>query len=515
MKLVGLRGLCALLLSLGALAALPAIAQAADTFADASRPNDDGDCLTPATACQTITGANGALAKASPGSTVRVEPGTYAENVTLSGGISLVAAAGNPVIAPTTGVGVTVTGGPAVTVGGLTFASDADGPELLLGDGAGSATVTGNNFIDRTPNDANQAVGVRTTSRGAPQILDNGFTLLQDAVQVLSPSAGLAGTPLISGNIIIGTPDFGTGIMVRSTDTQGVTAPTTAALVGNQIEQGDDESTGVLVIDGGSVVGDPSIPGAGLTMLRNRILGGGDGLRDFGARAPVTLFGDVIARTGSVSPGQVVHSAINANANASLGGDLTVTNTDLVNNADPAIQLADNHLTLDSSIVTGSISQAPEGASGCTITFSAGPTTSGNSCQTFQTNQPPRFIDQENNDFHLNPALDLALIDQGNPAAPPAGATDFDGEPRALDGDGACPLVPIRDIGADEFNPGFFTCPPPEPPPGGGISGAPPGGGVQASAPPTGLRAAALKKCKRRHGQARIKCARRARRLPR
>ena len=452
-------GLLAAALALGALAALPAAAAAADTFADASRPDNNGDCLTPATACQTISEVDGALAKASPGSTVRVEPGTYAENVTLTGGISLIAASGNPVIAPPTGVAVTVTGTPAVTVSGLTFASDADGPELLLGDGAGSANVTGDNFFDRTPNGGGTAEGVRTTSKGAPQIIDNEFTLLQDAVQVLSPAAGVPGTPLISGNTIVGTPDFGNGILLRSTDSPGVTAPTTAALVGNRIEQGDDQSTGVLVLDGGSIVGDPTIPGAGVTMVRNRILGGGDGLRDFAARAPVTLFGDVIARTGGVDENLVVHSAIKANANAGLGGDLTVTNADLVNNADPAIQLGDNHLTLDSSIVTGSISQ--QAASSCTITFSAGPTTSGNSCQTFQTNQPPHFIDQENNDFHLNPALDLALIDHGNPAAPPPGAIDFDGEPRALDGDGACPLEPIRDIGADEFNPGLPTCPPP------------------------------------------------------
>ena len=511
------RLLFALLLSLGALAFAPAAASAADSFADASRPNDNGDCLTPTTACRTL---NGALAKASPGSTVRVEPGTYMENVTLSGGISLVAASGNPVIDPPAGVGVAVTGGPSVELRGLTFALDeGDEPALLLGDGAGSVTVTEDSFIDRTPATSGQ-VGIRTTSKGAPAITDNSFQFLAGiqggAIEVLAPAAGVPGTPRISENLISGTSDFGAGILVHSGDSEEVTGPTSALVVENLISGGADDSIGVLVNDFGSAVDVPSLPGAGVTMVRNRILGGGDGLLDFAGRAPVTLFGDVIARTGSatVSP----HPAIEAAANASLGGDVTVTNADIIDNSDPAIELFDGHLSLDSSIVTRSIlSIDPEGGPpNCTITFSAGPTTSGDACQTFQAKLPSRFIEQDNTDFHLNPGLDGALIDHGNPATPPPGATDIDGQPRSIDGDGACPLSPVRDIGADEFNPGIPTCspsvvtPPPPvvtPPPAKNI-------GEMASVGKTGRRAAAVKRCKRRHRAARRKCIRRAGRLP-
>jgi hypothetical protein len=500
-------------LSLGALAGLPAIAYAAGTFADASRPNDNGDCLTPATACKTIAGA---IAKASPGFAVHLEPGTYAENVTLATGVSLVADSGNPVIEPPTGAAVTVTGTPAVTIAGLTFGSSADGPEVVLEDAAGNAVVAANNFVDRTPNDANQVVGIRTTSTGAPQISVNGFTNLHDGVQVLSPTAGAPGRPEITANTIIGLPAFGTGILIRSPDFPTVSAPTTAALTGNEIEQGDDQSTGVLVADGGSLVGDPTVPGAGVTMVRNRILGGGDGLVDLGGQAPVTLFGDVIARTGGVDENLVVHSAIDASANAGLGGNLTVTNADLIDNADPAVQLGDNHLNLDSSIVTGSIvATDPEAAATCTITFSAGPTTSGNSCQTFQTDSAPSFAnpDDPTPDFHLDPARDQAFIDQGNPAAAPLdGTLDLDGEARVIDG--ACPIGAIRDIGADEFNPGILTCSPPPITPPPPVVTPPPTDGAGGMATKTGKRTAALRKCKRRHGAARSKCIRRARRLP-
>jgi hypothetical protein len=360
-------------------------------------------------------------------------------------------------------------------------------------------------------------VGIRTTSRGTPKIGANGFTLLHDAIQVLSPATGAPGRPEINANTITGTPDFGTGILIRSADSPGPTGPTTAALTANQIEQGGNQSTGVSVVDGGSVVADPTIPGAGVTLVRNRILGGGNGVFDFGARAATSLFGDVIARTGSATADPPL-SPIKAIANAGMGGDLTVTNADIVTNTDPAIQLNDNHLTLDSSIVTGSISQNPNAPSTCTITFSAGPTTSGTSCQTFQTDAVPSFFNPGSpaTDFHLNPALDQAFIDKGNPAPPPAGSSDFDGDPRVLDG--LCPVGDaVRDIGADEFNPGGLMCgpgvdpPPTAPPP---AAAPPPSGIAGGSVVSTGRRAAALKKCKHKHGTARRKCIRKARSLP-
>src|SRR5262249_53485746 len=119
----------------------PAVASAADTFADASRPDDSGDCLTPATACKTI---GAATTTAGPGDMIHVEPGSYAENVVLSGGKSLVGESGNPkpAISPMTGVALTVGGG-AGTIRGLTFSTDVPNqPEVRLADDAGSPTFT-------------------------------------------------------------------------------------------------------------------------------------------------------------------------------------------------------------------------------------------------------------------------------------------------------------------------------------------------------------------------------------
>ena len=70
--------------------ALPAAAQAANTYVDEDRPNNGGNCLTPATACKTIAGVDGGLAKAGAGDTVFVDGGTYNESFILGAGKSLI-----------------------------------------------------------------------------------------------------------------------------------------------------------------------------------------------------------------------------------------------------------------------------------------------------------------------------------------------------------------------------------------------------------------------------------------
>ena len=80
-----------------------------------------------------------------------------------------------------------------------------------------------------------------------------------------------------------------------------------------------------------------------------------------------------------------------------------------------------------------------------------------------RTTLAPGFVGAAN--FHLGATS--PLIDAGVPAAPAPGATDIDGNARALDGDKNC--VARRDIGADEFVP---APPPPDcsgggPPPNG------------------------------------------------
>jgi hypothetical protein len=348
-----------------------------------------------------------------------------------------------------------------------------------------------------------------------PQITNNIFTGLFHGIEVLSPTSGMPGVPLISGNDISGVHHIGDGIQVSGIyngPPYPLTGPTTANLVANTIHNpGAGQSVGVFLTDGGSFSLDAASPATGVTMVRNRIIGGTQGVEVIGNRAPVTLFGDVIARTGSIVTGgdAVLASSIKVTTGTYLGGDLTVTNADIVNNNNLAFELQDNHLTLDSSIVRGPagiLTSSGDGTASCTITFSDGMTTSGGPCETFQTSAAPSFVDAATDDYHLTPIGNSMLIDQGNPLAPPAGATDFDGDPRAIDSDGTCPLTPVRDIGADEVAAPIPDCPlPPTPTP------TP----TAQQTAPTGLQAAALKRCKKKRTPAkRRKCRKRARQLP-
>ena len=87
------------------------------------------------------------------------------------------------------------------------------------------------------------------------------------------------------------------------------------------------------------------------------------------------------------------------------------------------------------------------------------------------TDLAPGFVDPAGGDFHL--AAGSALVDAGDPAAPPAGALDLDGDARAIAG--TCGGVARRDIGADEL---ALSCPPAGD--DGGGQGAPGGNGMPA-----------------------------------
>jgi hypothetical protein len=81
--------------------------------------------------------------------------------------------------------------------------------------------------------------------------------------------------------------------------------------------------------------------------------------------------------------------------------------------------------------------------------------------QQHQLNADPGFV-TPGIDFHLSASS--PLIDAGDPAGPPFGATDFDGDDREVLGKDGC--APRRDIGFDEFVPGspatLLDCTPPD-----------------------------------------------------
>jgi hypothetical protein len=504
------------LVTAGFLLALPAAALAADTYADATHPNDSADCLTPATACMTIAGA---ISKAGAGDTIHVALGTYPEAITLGASKSLVAtgSAASTIVSPSSGAAITVASGdPAGTIHGLTLRSgnimavnlnaaatltgntfDANPSNnfqyrVQVGQTGGSPVISGNTFTD--PSSSGFQFGVKTISTGNPVISGNTFSGLAGAVSANAPFMVQPGTPVIRDNHISGTH-------INSGSASAINVVDSAATInGNLIDAaGLGQQKGVAILDSVSPCS------CDVAMARNRILGQYEGVEVLNTLDPVQMDGDIVA--GSTTDG-LLSATTGGGAGA---GDVSATNLTFSGNGID-VQLQNNHLTLDSSIL-----EDPVGETGpmpytdtCTISFSRGPTmtSGGNGCQDFQTTANPMFVNAAGNDYHLLAAS--PLIDQGDPAPPSIGDTDFDGDPRAIDSHNVCPLSPRRDIGADEVKPGpIVDCTPPAPPP--------PPPGTPATASPstsTGLRAAALKKCKHKHGRARSKCKKHANLLP-
>jgi hypothetical protein len=143
------------------------------------------------------------------------------------------------------------------------------------------------------------------------------------------------------------------------------------------------------------------------------------------------------------------------------GGDATATNV-TIEATGTAASVNESALTLNSSIVQGLVAASAAGT--CSISFSRGDVQvpGGNGCQNFQTVANPMLTAP--GDPHLQSGS--PMVDAGDPAGPPAGTLDIDGEPRQLDGNGDG--VARRDIGADERP----TAIPPAS--GGGTTGGPP-----------------------------------------
>jgi len=179
---------------------------------------------------------------------------------------------------------------------------------------------------------------------------------------------------------------------------------------------------------------------AGTPVLdRNNVASGATGIRVQGG--PVRLTSNLVtgAQNGVVADGVT----------------LIATNLTAFDNM-VDISLQDGaDIALGSSVVEHPI--ATSAGSDCAISFSAGPTTAGGSCQRFQQlNTNPGFVNPGAGNYRLAPGS--TLIDEGDPAAPQS-AFDLNGDPRAARG--TCGDPKRRDIGADEFVPDCTDSEPP------------------------------------------------------
>jgi hypothetical protein len=458
-------GAVALIGTLAALA-VPAVATATtDRWVDAETGSNAGGngCTVQASPCATIVQASNASQSEGNAGTIHVDQGTYTGTVNLAQTNALAA----DDFVPGDSGPTTIDGGSTVAI----FAqanSSVTGFEITSTSSAAVALLSDNAVLD----------GNTITAKGANSI----------AVEVNSA----AGTPAVTGNTIVAdNGDEGTGIRVDQnaspatiTDNQigsatigfdrGVEVRLNAgATIAHNRIQGLDQFSGVNA-RGISVVGgtDVTISDNTIDSPSHALNNETDGVYVDGVDGSVALhhntivgmtgFGVVFidgAGTFSLDGDAIARSS---DAGVYMGAaDLTIRNATIVDNG-PLV--ADSGtLAIDSSILDDPI-DASNGAT-CDLTYSRGPAIveGGSGCGEFQTTANPRFVDQ----FGTTPDLHLQatspLIDAGNPAAPAAGATDIDGDDRALEGDGACPIDAERDMGYDEVVAAIPVCQVPPP----------------------------------------------------
>jgi hypothetical protein len=472
----------ALIATAGLMLLAPGAAQAANTFVDDDRPDNTGDCLTPATACQTISGITGGVFKAGPGDTVWVDGGTYMENVTVDMGKSLREADFNTADMDSEAVidggalsAVDTAVGPAGLISGFTlrstgtaallinpaqltsnvFDSTADMSGGVLATGMGS-TIGPGNVISDDDNFNDQRIGIQAT---------NNTIVTGNDLSNLSLGVIAGGTSTVTGNEFTGTHQVMGGQSIAILATGATSTPT---IVGNHFHSphpGSASSIGVFINSSASG-----------TLRRNRIFDHTVGVSANDSTA-ASLSSDVIANS-------TVAGLVATDTGGPGTGDVTATNVTFAGNAPNDIIVNDALLTLNSSIVEDPI--VANGTAACLVDFSRGPSPmmGGNGCADFDTDAPPGFL---GDGFHLSPFS--ALADLGDPAAPVA-PNDLDIDSQPLAADTNCDGIVRRNIGADEFTRGCNAAPPP------------------ADAPGIPSQTTKKKKCKRKKGK---KCKRKKR----
>ena len=442
------------LIAFSACTLVPAAAQAADTFVD-STGVDDAGCFSTADPCLTIAHAVGL---AGSNDTTFVDGGpTYAGGIILNDGKSLEALEfgpgapeGRPFIdSPTFGVGNnasasgTVRGfrinadlGGAVSAGyGITVTGnvidegDPNGNSTsveFVTINPGTYTFTNNVVSDPTPNDNHIGVLVNVPAGSNVTISDNTFNGFREAIDTTGGTSTFVERNLITGAHQSPALDPGFGIVVSET---------VATLTANRVQQpGAGPGAGIYAFD------PVPAPLTSVTMARNRVFNFTNGVQLDGLGGAVSLNGDVVANNSQ--------SGFTA---FSLIPNIIANNVTAFDNGTD-IALNDATLSLNSSIVGDPIDEA--GTTGCTISFSRGPTTTmgGTGCANFQNTFAPGFVDPASNNYHLAPGS--LMIDAGSNVLTPPGTLDLDGEAREQDGN--CDGLARRDIGADEA-----PCPPP------------------------------------------------------
>src|SRR6266851_2976315 len=385
-----------------------------------------------------------AINAASNGGTVLVAPGTYFENINFKG----------------KAITVTSSGGPSVTI----IDGSANGSVVTFNSGETTSSVlSGFTIRNGQSNFSTPGFG----SGGGIFIHSSSPTIGGNVITGNHAVDGIGifidgGTPVIQGNTITGNTQCcgsgsgGGGIEI----TAGTAIPSVPQIVGNLITNNSLLSGG----DGGGIY----LNGGNGAIIRSNFIqgnvvfngGGGVSLINGGS---VSLIQNVIVNNSTIGgnggSGGGLFLEGPSSSNFTIVGNTIVGNTAFDNTSGVYISVFSPPFPFTNNIVVAAASQTAitcspiNGALSPNFSYndvySTGLTQAGN-CD-FTTHpgnisSDPLFMSAANGDFHL--MLGSAAIDAGDNSAPSLPTTDFDGNPRIVDGnnDGVATI----DLGAYE-----------------------------------------------------------------
>jgi hypothetical protein len=349
-----------------------------------------------------------ALAQATDGDTVHVQPGTYAEQpLTVSHAVRIEGEAGTVVTA--------ATGDPSKPVFKVTH---------------NGVTIT--------------TLAAANAAGGGAVVVSQAADLVLDAV-ALTRTSGPADAPVVE---VDATPTSGTtrisrSLIVNATGDSGHSSPAVAGGPANSLAISDTlivsgagegpalrfagggsntlvRST-VAAIEGGSdaVQAQSTTAGAKQLVIDSSILSGGAGAASLRASTSNTVPGTVGDVTVTAVHATLAGAATAIAANAAAAGLLSPTGNVAVN--------------VDRSILRGAIAKT---TCGCLQANASGVTVA-----TSDTSAADVFVSAAAKNFHLR--ADATVINQGGPAGGGESDRDVDGQPRVVG--------PASDLGADEF----------------------------------------------------------------
>jgi parallel beta-helix repeat protein len=376
----------------------------------------------------------GAIARAVPGDTVLVAPGTYAEHLDFLGKAITVESSGGTTV-------TTVDGSATATV--VTFKSGEGALSVLRGftithgaaigspiDGGGIAIASSSPTIEGNLVTANQAcagAGI-SISFGSPIVRNN--TISHNSQSFCSGGTGGGGIQIVGassaqilGNVISGnsTGSDGGGIALFAAGTPVIRGNTISGNnAGSQgggismFNQSDADITDNVIVGNsgarGGGIGWLLPAGRGPFVVNNTIVD------NVGADGASGIYADGIAGTGQISNNIVV---------AAPGQNAIVC--DSINTTIAPIILSNDVLAAAPGQPYGGLCAGRTGTSG-------------------NVSVDPLFVNHDGGDFH--PQLTSPVIDAGTNAAAALPALDRDGNSRIIDGNDDC--VATVDMGAYE-----------------------------------------------------------------